>query len=73
MARQSEQPPAIMDAYSLLHLRGGIDFGGWAAEVYVTNATDERAEIFQNSGYYDPRVTTNLPRTIGVRFVFGEH
>lgn len=72
LARQSEQPPAVMDAYSLLQLRGGIDFGDWAAEVFVTNATDERAEIFQNSGYYDPRVTTIQPRTIGVRFIFGE-
>ncbi len=72
LARQSEQAPVIMDAYSLLQLRGGMSFGSWAAEVFVTNATDERAEIFQNSGYYDPRVTTNQPRTIGLRLIFGQ-
>ena len=33
----------------------------------MTNATDERAQIFQNSGYYDSRITTNQPRTIGLR------
>ena len=69
LARQSEQPPVVMDAYSLVHLRAGADFrdGAWGLEAYVTNATDERAQIFQNSGYYDSRITTNRPRTIGMR------
>ncbi|MCY3810806.1 MAG: TonB-dependent receptor [Gammaproteobacteria bacterium] len=69
LARQSEQPPVVMDAYSLVHLRAGADFrdGAWGLEAYVTNATDERAQIFQNSGYYDSRITTNQPRTIGLR------
>lgn len=68
LARQSEQTPVIMDAYSLLDLRVGMEFGNaWGAELFVANATDERAEIFQNSGYYDPRITTNRPRTIGFR------
>ena len=71
LARQSEQEPVVMDAYSLLQLRAGMWFGTWGAELWVTNVTDERAEIFQNSGYYDPRVTTVQPRTIGVRFTFG--
>ena len=71
LARQSEQAPVVMDAYSLLQLRAGMWFGTWGAELWVTNVTDERAEIFQNSGYYDPRVTTVQPRTIGVRFTFG--
>ena len=61
-----------MDAYSLVHLRAGMNFrdGAWGAELFVTNATDERAEIFQNSGYYDPRISTNQPRTFGVRVRF---
>ena len=69
LARQSEQPPVVMDAYSLVHLRAGADFrdGTWGLEAYVTNATDERAQVFQNSGYYDSRITTNQPRTIGLR------
>ena len=69
LARQSEQPPVVMDAYSIVNLRAGMDFsdGAWGLEAYITNATDERAQIFQNSGYYDSRITTNQPRTIGVR------
>ena len=72
LARQSEQEPVLLDAYSLLNLRAGINFrdGAWGAELFVNNATDERAEIFQNSGYYDPRITTNQPRTFGVRVRF---
>ena len=69
LARQSEQPPVVMDGYSLVNIRAGAEFddGAWGAELYLTNATDERAEVFQNSGYYDSRITTNQPRTIGVR------
>ena len=69
LARQSEQPPVIMDAYSLVNIRAGMDFnnGAWGAELFITNLTDERAQIFQNSGYYDSRITTNRPRTIGIR------
>lgn len=69
LARQSEQPPVLMDAYSLVNVRAGMDFNGgaWGAELFITNLTDERAQIFQNSGYYDSRITTNRPRTIGIR------
>lgn len=69
LARQSEQPPTVMDAYALVNVRAGADFaeGAWGLEAYVTNLTDERAQIFQNSGYYDSRITTNQPRTIGLR------
>ena len=72
LARQSEQEPVLLDSYALVNLRAGINFrdGAWGAELFVNNATDERAEIFQNSGYYDPRITTNQPRTFGVRVRF---
>ncbi|MEM7366716.1 MAG: TonB-dependent receptor, partial [Pseudomonadota bacterium] len=72
LARQSEQEPVIMDSYALLDLRAGVelDKSGTAFELFLTNATDERAQIFQNSGYYDSRITTNQPRTIGLRVKF---
>lgn len=72
LARQSEQEPVLMDSYNVLDLRAGVEFyeSSWGAELFLTNATDERAEIFQNSGYYDPRITTNQPRTVGVRIKF---
>ena len=58
-----------MDGYALVNIRAGADFreGAWGLEAYLTNATDDRAQIFQNSGYYDSRITTNQPRAIGVR------
>jgi outer membrane receptor protein involved in Fe transport len=71
LARQSEQPPELMDSYQTVDLRVGMDFGeSWGAEVFATNLTDEHAEIFRNSGYYDPRVTTIRPRTLGLRLRF---
>jgi outer membrane receptor protein involved in Fe transport len=70
LARQSESAPVVMDAYDTIDLRVGADFdnGSWGAELFVTNLTNEHAEIFRNTGYYDPRVTTTQPRTIGLRF-----
>ena len=71
LARQSEQPPEIMDAYDTIDVRFGMDFGeSWGAELFVTNLTNEHAEIFRNSGYYDPRVTTTRPRSVGLRIRF---
>ena len=68
LARQSESEPRLMDSYSLLDVRGGADFeNGWSAELFISNLTNERPEIFANSGYYDPRVTTSRPRTAGIR------
>ena len=69
LARQSEQTPVIMDSYTLIHLRAGWETqdGNLGVEFFINNATDERAQIFQNSGYYDPRITTNQPRTFGLR------
>ncbi|MCR9194441.1 MAG: TonB-dependent receptor [Hyphomonas sp.] len=54
------------DAYSILNLSAGIDRETWGASLYVTNVTDERAELNRNAATFDERITTNRPRTIGV-------
>lgn len=40
---------------------------GWHAEMYIENLTDERAELFWNTQDDSERVTTNRPRTIGLK------
>ena len=53
--------------YEIVNFAWGLDSGSWTTELYLRNAFDERAEVFKNSESWDPRVTTNRPRTIGLR------
>ena len=54
--------------YQNLNLRVGVDSEQWSAMLYVINVTDERAQLnMENSFGFAGRVTTNLPRTVGVR------
>ena len=56
------------DDYSILNMAFGLESDNWSGELFVTNATDERGEVFINGATYDERVTTNRPRTFGIRF-----
>ena len=55
-------------AYDILNFAAGIERGNWGAELFVRNVTDERGEVFKNAASYDSRITTNRPRTIGLRW-----
>lgn len=54
--------------YSVGNISLGVDNGSWSAELFVKNVGDERGEVFINGATYDQRVTSNRPRTIGLRF-----
>ena len=55
-------------AYDILNLAVGIERDNWGAELFMRNVTDERAEVFKNAASWDSRITTNRPRTIGLRW-----
>ena len=55
-------------AYDILNVAVGIERDNWGAELFMRNVTDERGEVFKNAFSYDSRITTNRPRTIGVRW-----
>ncbi|MBV9698477.1 MAG: TonB-dependent receptor [Gammaproteobacteria bacterium] len=59
----------LQPAYSILNLRLGLnpEDSRWLTELYVTNLTDKNAVVYSNTFNYDVRLTTNMPRTIGVR------
>jgi len=59
----------LQPAYEISNLRLGVEAPGgrWTGEFYVSNLFDTNAVIFSNSGNYDRRQTTNLPRVIGLR------
>jgi outer membrane receptor protein involved in Fe transport len=56
------------DGYNVGHLAFGLERDGWSAELFVKNVGDERGEVFINGATYDQRITSNRPRTIGLRF-----
>ena len=55
-------------SYDILNAAVGFERGNWGAELFVRNLTDERAEVFKNAASWDSRITTNRPRTIGLRW-----
>ena len=65
----------IQPSYGITDLRVGLTSGNWSLEGFLTNASDERAVIYNDSSFLDlfwgkRRVTTNRPREFGVRFKY---
>ena len=62
-------PRILQPGFTLMNLRFGLnpDSGRWLAELYIDNLTDKNAIVFSNTGNYDLRLTTNQPRTYGLR------
>ncbi len=78
-------PSFTNGAYTLADLRWGLvsGDGAWEIDLFVNNVTDERAELFQNTGEFEwafmhstqydrfHRVFTNRPREYGLRYFKG--
>ncbi len=76
-------PSFTNDSYGIADLRMGLisPDGGWQIDLFVSNVTDERAQVWQGSatgawqwgrsGEYDRshNVYTNRPREYGIRFI----
>ena len=71
----NDQNPAALTgklaAYSTVNLAFGAEWDTWTAELYIENATDERAQLarYQECGecFQRPYIITNTPRTFGIR------
>jgi outer membrane receptor protein involved in Fe transport len=63
-----------LSSYNIVNLAFGIARNNWHVDLFIDNATDERAELDQTDpypNYYVPQdafFSTNRPRTIGLRF-----
>ena len=58
---------APQDSYSMLDLKAGITNDEFTAEIYINNATDERAEISNTFVFDRQRVAVAPPTTVGIR------
>lgn len=56
------------EAYALMDIAAGVRRDGWTAEVFINNLFDESAQLNVNATDYTPSVSTNRPRTLGLRF-----
>ncbi len=61
-------PRKVQDAYFILDASVGFRGPeGWAAELFLDNITDERAQLHINRQDFRERITTNRPFTLGLR------
>ena len=60
----------IQESYVLANLAYGITNEEWKAELYIDNVFDERAVRHIDNQQFTPKVVTNRPRTVGVRFSY---
>ena len=60
----------VQDSYVFLDVAFGVERDNWSAELFVDNLADKRAELHVDTLQYVPKVVTNRPRTIGLRFSY---
>lgn len=60
----------IQDSYVIANVAYGITNEEWKAELYIDNLFDERAILHVDNQQFTPKVVTNRPRTVGVRFSY---
>jgi len=60
----------VADAYMLANLSFGVSNGDWKAELFIDNLFDKHAELYIDEQQFTPKVVTNRPRTIGMRFSY---
>ncbi len=60
----------IQESYVLANIAFGVKKDQWGAELFVNNLTDERANLYTDIQQFTPKVVTNRPRSIGVRFSY---
>jgi len=57
----------LQKSYNTLDAAFGLKYDNWSIELFGENLTDERAQLFINSLDTDLRITTNRPRTVGIK------
>lgn len=60
----------VQESYTVANLAFGITNEEWKAELYIDNLTDRAGIQYIDNQQFTPKVITNRPRTIGVRFSY---
>ena len=57
----------MLDSWTLVGVTAGVTNDQWAAELYIDNLFDKRAELSGNATFNVNRITVARPRTVGFR------
>ena len=60
----------VAESYVLANVSVGITKDDWKVELYIDNLTDEHAQLYIDEQQFTPKVVTNRPRTVGIRFSY---
>ena len=60
----------VQESYVLMNVSFGVTNDEWKAELFIDNLTDESAISYIDTQQFTPKVSTNRPRTAGVRFSY---
>lgn len=60
----------VQDSYIIGNVAVGVTKNDWKVELYVDNVFDETAILNIETQQFSPKVVTNRPRTIGMRFSY---
>ena len=60
----------VQEAYMISNVSVGMSDDSWKVELFIDNLFNESAMLNIDTQQYTPKVVTNRPRTVGVRFSF---
>ncbi len=60
----------VQESYSIVNVAVGLQKDAMGFEVYINNLFDERAQTYIDTQNFVPTVSTNRPRTIGLRMSY---
>jgi len=60
----------IQESYVIGNVSVGMTYQNWKVEAFVDNVFDKSAILNIDTQQYTPKVVTNRPRTIGLRFSY---
>ena len=60
----------IQGGYTIANAAFGVTRDAWTAELFIDNLADESAAVYVDTQNFTPKVVTNRPRTVGVRFSY---
>jgi iron complex outermembrane recepter protein len=67
---QGNSTAYTLPAFTTLNTAIGLGKDGWVVQLYGENLTDTRAQLYADYRQYYKEITTNRPRTIGIRFSY---
>jgi len=60
----------VQESYTVANLAFGVTNEEWKVELYIDNLTDRAGIQYIDNQQFTPKVVTNRPRTVGVRFSY---